>query len=171
VAITTTEILFERAHPQSVVAAMRRMQSSGEGEGWINLHPLLSDDQATRLPEQTTIGSWFSGRGPAVSNATWTPAQRTKRETPAQVGISHGTGPGALDRLEELGLALPAGWTKRQDHAKHGIVADVPETADQADVLRWMLDACTALPTVVRAGDDWVAAVHGFDLGPAPSNR
>ena len=160
----TTEILFTRSEPNSVVAAMKRMSAVGDCEGWINLQPLLSDDQAGAVPEQTSIGAWFSGRGPAVANATWTPARQGRRFRPSQIGVAHGTGPHALDRLDEAGAGLPAGWFKRQDHAKHGIVAEVPDTEDLARVLDWVLTACQQLRTVVDPGEDWVAVVHGFDL-------
>ena len=53
--------------------------------------------------------------------------------------MSHGTGPSALLRLEEAGLGLPLGWAKKQDHAKHGIVIEVPDTVDYYAMIDWLI--------------------------------
>ncbi|MEO0495126.1 MAG: hypothetical protein AAF081_17100 [Actinomycetota bacterium] len=162
-AITITEIGFHRDEHQLVVAAMQRLDRRGDGEGWINLSPLLTDEEQARVPERTTLGDFFAGRGPAVAMATWTPAVRGTKPRPAQMGIEHGTGPKALDRLAEVGVALPQGWVKRQDHAKHGIVAELPDGENPSVVITWMIVASTLLRTVVEPGDDWLALVHEPD--------
>ena len=79
--------------------------------------------------------------------------------------MAHGTGPNALRRLEEDGIALPTGWQRRQDHAKHGIVADLPAGADPVAVVDWLVRAVSALMTVVEAGDRWTAVVHRPERG------
>lgn len=158
-----SEIGFHRDDVKLVAAAMQRLDRRGDGEGWVNFQPWLTDDEHARLPERTTLGDWFSGRGPAVAMATWMPAARGRKPRPAQVGVEHGTGPGALDRLAEAGIELPDGWFKRQDHAKHGIVAELPEGQDLAAVVRWLLIAATRLRTVVEPGDDWIAVIHEPD--------
>ena len=99
-------------------------------------------------------------RGPAVSMGTWMPAARGRKPRPAQVGVEHGTGPKALDRLAEVGVELPQGWFKRQDHAKNGIVAELPDGVDLSTVVSWLVTVATELRTVVYPGDEWVAIVH-----------
>lgn len=159
-AITIVEIPFHRDEQQFVSAAMRRLEARGDGEGWINFHPQLTDEERARVPERTALGDWFSGRGPAVAMGTWTPAAFGGKPRSAQIGLAHGTGPKALERLDELGLGLPAGWVKRQDHAKHGVVADLPAGEDPSRVVTWLIVAATVLRTVVEPGAQWTALVH-----------
>ena len=54
----------------------------------------------------------------------------------------------------------PAGWVKRQDHAKHGIVAELPAGEDPNRVITWLVVAATVLRTVVEPGHEWAALVH-----------
>ncbi len=162
-AITVVEIPFHRDEQQSVAAAMRRLEARGDGEGWINFSPMLTDEEQARVPERTTLGDFFSGRGPAVAMATWTPSAGGRKPRPAQIGLAHGTGPKALDRLDELGVGLPTGWVKRQDHAKHGIVAELPVGEDPGRVITWLIVAATVLRTVVEPGQEWAALVHEPD--------
>ena len=162
--ITVVEIPFHRDEAQSVAAAMRRLEQRGDGEGWINFHPLLTDEEQARVPERTALGEWFSSRGPAIAMATWTPSARGRKPRPAQIGLAHGTGPKALDRLNELGVGLPAGWVKRQDHAKHGIVAELPAGEDPNRVITWLVVAATVLRTIVEPGHEWAALVHEPDV-------
>lgn len=142
---------------------MHRLSARDDGRGWINLQPALSDDEYNRIPDRSGLGAWFSGRGPAVATATWTPGVLTGRVKPAQIGVEHGTGPNALDRLDEIGVGLPAGWVKRQDHAKHGIVAEVPVDENPSVVITWLIVAATVLRTVVEPGEQWFALVHEPD--------
>jgi len=91
---------------------------------------------------------------------TWTPSAG---RVPAQVGIAHGTGPNALDRLSDQGITLPDGWVKRQDHAKNGIVAELPGAATYESVVAWSMRAMAALSTRVEVGEEWIAEVYGDD--------
>lgn len=139
---------------------MLRLESRGDGEGWINFHPMLTDEERARVPERTTLGEWFSGRGPAVAMGTWTPSAVGRKPRPAQIGLAHGTGPKALERLDEIGVGLPDGWFKRQDHAKHGVVADLPAGEEPSRIITWLIVAATVLRTVVEPGEQWAALVH-----------
>ena len=158
---TTRQLVeFTRAAVDEVVAVMDELTSAGDGKGWINIGPALTDEEAASVPVRSGLSAWFSGRGPAVPMATWTPAATTARPRPAQVGVEHGTGPDALERLREAGSALPGTWTKRQDHAKHGIVADLPGEVSAGDVVRWMVDAVSVLSNGLVRRDAWMAVVH-----------
>lgn len=159
-AITITEVLFHRDEHEAVAEAMRRLTNRGDGQGWINLQPVLSEDEYNRVPDRSGLGAWFSGRGPAVAMATWTPPTREDRVRPAQIGLEHGTGPKALERLAEIGVGLPERWFKRQDHAKHGIVAELPSDENPSVVIAWLIVAATILRTSVEPGEQWIALVH-----------
>ena len=106
-AITITDIGFHRDEHQRVVAAMEQLEERGDGQGWINFTPCLTEEEHARVPERSALGDFFAGRGPAVAMATWTPAARGAKPRPAQIGVEHGTGPKALDRLAEVGVKLP----------------------------------------------------------------
>ena len=139
---------------------MQTLAARGDGLGWINIGPGLQDDQIEKLPSPspTVLARWFSGRGPAVPMATWTPP-RGARTSPPTVGVEHGVGPKALDRLRDAGAPLPEGWRKVQDHAKNGIVVHPPLEAPHSEVLRWLLSVCWAL-CPIEIEDNWLAEVH-----------
>lgn len=152
-------VSFEWSDASPVVAEMDRLAARGDGQGWINIGPGLRDDQIDRLPQPTMLGRWFSGRGPAVPMATWTPPGGARGSSVPTVGVAHGAGPKALDRLRDAGAPLPEGWRKVQDHAKHGIVAHPAPGASHAEVVRWLLSACWAL-CPIELEDHWLAEVH-----------
>ncbi len=154
-----SEFTFARSDTTEVVAAMQRLSQTGEGLGWVNIGPALREDQLAALPAPTALGRWFSGRGPAVPMGTWTPPRSGRRPTPAVVGLEHGTGPKALQRLASAGVGLPEGWRKVQDHAKTGIVAQPHPSTPHAAVVDWLLDACERL-CVIELDGHWMARVH-----------
>jgi hypothetical protein len=158
---TTHDVIeFDRHDTSAVVAVMQELEAIGGSVGWINIGPALTDEEAAGIPTRSGLAAWFSGRGPAMPMGTWMPASLDGRPRAAQIGVEHGTGPNALDRLEEAGLVLPHDWTRRQDHAKHGVVADLPADADLASAVDWLIAAVTVLSTVVALGDSWTAVVY-----------
>ena len=156
-------VAFESSDLSAVVRAMQTLAARGDGLGWINIGPGLRDDQIDSLPQPTALGRWFSGRGPVVPMATWTPPRKASSAAQPTVGVEHGAGPKALDRLRDAGAPLPPGWHKVQDHAKHGIVAHPAPGAAHEDVLEWLMAACWAL-CPIDIEDHWLAQVHR----PAP---
>ncbi len=148
---------FDSGDLDAVVAEMDRLAGRGDGLGWINVGPGLREEQIERLPAPTLLGRWFSGRGPAVPMGTWTPARAASARP--LVGIEHGAGPKALDRLRDAGAPLPQGWRKVQDHAKNGIVVEPSASASHRDMLRWILAACQSL-CVIETEDHWIAKIH-----------
>ena len=150
---------FHRSDPSVLSPRFDAIDREGGG-GWINIGPALRGEDWDVVPQRSGLAAWFSGRGPAVPMATWTPESRGEKAVPAQIGISHGTGPNAMDRLEAKGVVLPPGWTKKQDHAKHGIVAELPPGADPAVVVGWLIDAMAILSALVDTDDYWIAEVH-----------
>lgn len=152
-------IAFVSSDTSPVLAAMEGLAARGDGEGWINIGPALRDDQIERLPAPSPLGRWFSGRGPVVPMATWTQPQGAGRESAPTVGVEHGAGPKALDRLGEAGAPLPEGWRKVQDHAKYGIVVQPRPSTAHGEVLDWLLAACWSL-CPIDIDDHWLAEVH-----------
>ena len=138
---------------------MRDLSARGDGAGWINIGPALTDAQQQLVPEQSILGSWFSARGPIVPMATWTPPSSGSRPRPVSIGVDHGVGPKALERLREAGLPLPAGWRKLQDNAKRGIVVEVPERVENRTVIDWLVSACWSL-CGIDIDDHWSAVVN-----------
>ena len=156
---STDTISFDSAGTAPVVREMESLSARGDGLGWINIGPGLRDDQIDRLPTPSALGRWFSGRGPAVPMATWTPPRAVRGDSQPTVGVEHGAGPKALDRLRDAGAPLPPGWRKVQDHAKNGIVVEPAAGASHGEVLRWLLSACWSL-CPIDIEDHWLAEVH-----------
>src|SRR5690606_5562271 len=120
-------IRFGRSSVAEVVERVRVLADLGEG--WINLQPVVDDS----ILAQGSFGlaRAFSSRGPRIPQGTFVPASAGgRRPAPASVGLEHPSGPKALEQLAELGIVPPAGWRKRQDHAKRGIVLEVPADED-----------------------------------------
>ncbi len=124
------------------------------GDGWVNLEPKVGEDSRV---EVSGFFAWFSARGPRVPVGTFVAGNDG---APASVGLAHGSGRGAGDRLEDLGVQAPSDWSPRQDHAKHGLVWQVhPQKVDAAAVAEILLKGTTALASVPTIGG-WVVTVH-----------
>ena len=141
----------------AVVARMRGL--ARDRDGWLNVEPVLDPDDVP--PSGSALFSVFSGRGPDVPLATWVPGEdHGKRVEPTCVGIEHGSGPKAAERLAAAGVAVPEGWRVLQDHRKRGLVVAIPDDADPDAVLDWLLRA-TATLTALPVTGTWRA---GFFL-------
>jgi hypothetical protein len=152
-------IEFHETQREPVVTRMVIM--AGGHKGWLNLTPGLDVD-VPPTPRSPMAGL-FSARGPDVPLGTWS-APPSDRE-PATVGIQHGRGPQALAQLAELGVTLPEGWRRLQDHSKRGIVLAVPPTTAPAEldrILDWLLQATGALCPVPRTGEWRALAYHAI---------
>lgn len=155
--LSEPEVLtFEPDEPGPVLARMRELVE--EPGGWVNLEPEVPEEHVPDAP--SGLSRLFGGRGPAIPLCTWTPPEPGRGGTePMTLGVQHGLGSRARGRLEELGLGIPAGWVVRGDHARRGLVIEVPADADLAGVLDWLLAAGEAVATVPVTGR-WLAAVH-----------
>jgi hypothetical protein len=123
--------------------------------GWMNLLPEVEPE--FEQPPRGMLASIFSGRGRAVPMATIATPEEADQEL--TVGIEHGAGPKALDRLSERQLPLPDGWRKLADHPRRGLVLAAPLTTDLDDLLWWVLAAGHALSPVPLTGS-WLARVY-----------
>ncbi|MCY4067862.1 MAG: hypothetical protein OXE79_01970 [Acidimicrobiaceae bacterium] len=150
---------FTTGDTDAVLRQMEALAQRGDGSGWINIGPGLREDQIEKLPRPSPLGGWFSGRGPVVPMATWTPPSTGRSPSPTLLGVQHGSGPKALNRLREAGAPLPDRWRKIQDHAKNGIVVQPSAEASHQEMLQWLLKVCWAL-CPIDVEDHWLAEVH-----------
>lgn len=148
-----SEIAFDEDDLAPVVAEFAEL--SAAVAGWVNLSPEV---EGGHEPSPRSTGAFlFSSRGEAVPLLTWTaPAVAGGRAT---VGIQHGSGPRALERLARVDLGLSDGWLRVADHPRRGLVVTSPPDADGADVLWWLLAAAHALSTVPLTGN-WLATSY-----------
>jgi hypothetical protein len=151
---------FDRHDITKVVGHLDRIAALDTGLAWVNIGPALTDEQYKAVPHRSGMGKWVSGRGPAVPMATWTPAAAKGRTRLAQAGITHGLGPNALDTLADAGVSLPVDWVKKQDHARNGIVVDLPDGVAHEELVTWFLAAMDQLSTFISTGDQWIAEIH-----------
>ena len=142
--------------PGEVLPAMARLAEAHKG--WINFEPAVAVEDVP--PPKSGLFSLFSGRGPEVPLATWSPGEAHKNRTePAMVGILHPSGTQAKAKLADRGAAVPEGWVVMQDHSKKGLVVAVPPSVDHKDVVKWLLRAATALSVIPVTGT-WRATVY-----------
>lgn len=154
-AVTPTEELHFDEDDLSV-ATDRVTTLAAAAAGWINFSPEV--EPGHELPPRNFGALIFSSRGEPVPLATWS-APEVAGAT-MTIGIQHGTGPKAIARLADHDLALPAGWWKRSDHPRRGLVVTVPGNADAEDVIWWLLAACHCLCAAPLTGS-WEAKVFG----------
>ena len=117
--------------------------------GWINLTPGVPADVVAEPPR--SLFSWLVGApGPAAPLATWMP-DRSGSSAPGQLGILHGRGRLAREGLAGL-ASIPAGWRCLGDHARRGLLFEVPaiSDADLAEVMLSVVEELTTVPTTGR---------------------
>jgi len=150
VASPPEQIDFSLNDRSMVLARMQRLRQTKKG--WINLSPAIDEDQ--ELPDRSSNFGLFSGRGPDVPLCTWVPGP------PVEVGIQHGAGPKAANKLRELGEPVPDGWRVTQDHSRRGIVVVVPDGTPDESALDWLFRAGSALASHLKLAGWWRAAVY-----------
>jgi len=150
VASPPEQIDFSLNDRSTVLARMQRLRQTKKG--WINLSPAIDEDQ--ELPDRSSNFGLFSGRGPDVPLCTWVPGP------PVEVGIQHGAGPKAANKLRELGEPVPDGWRVTQDHSRRGIVVVVPDGTPDETALDWLFKAGSALASHLKLAGWWRAAVY-----------
>ena len=147
---------FRPADTGAVVETMAEMAAAQRG--WITFQPGVRPEDAP--PQKSVLGALFSGTGPPVPVCTWVAPEPGQKPPHAEIGILHQSGPKAIRRLAEVGIALPDGWVVLADHPRRGLVIAVHPDSAQGDVLDWLLRAGAALARVPLTGA-WQAAVHG----------
>ena len=139
----TETFLVDATDPGGLVEVLDEV--AGAPGAWVNVEPDVDDSLRT---EVSGLFAWFSARGAQVPVGTFVAG--TSRDVPS-IGVDHGSGRGAGDRLREAGLSAPDGWLLRQDHPKRGLVWEAqhqePRLADQTghEPLAQFLMEATAL--------------------------
>jgi hypothetical protein len=124
---------------------------------WLNIEP---DVQDSLRADVSGLFSWFSARGAQVPVGTLVAASP---RNPASIGIDHGSGRGAGDRLAAAGIGSPSGWVLRQDHPKRGLVWESPtgpgNAQDAAAVASLFMEA-TELFCQLQVPGRWRVGIH-----------
>lgn len=147
------ELAFDEDDLTPVEAVLAELGRSTAG--WVNFTPEV--EPGHEPPPRNVVVAIFSNKGDTVPLATWTPPKVVGGR--ASIGIEHGSGPKAIERLAEHDLALAPGWFKVADHPRRGLVVNAAPDADPADVLWWLLAASHALSPVPLTGA-WLATVY-----------
>lgn len=153
-------IQFHASNPDAVVLEMEAMAKLADGTTWLNVTPALDDPQAAIMADRSGAAGWFTGRGSDLPLATWVPADLSGRKPePPSLGIQHGTGSNALERLADVGLVLPEVWVKQQDSGKRGIVLAIPTRVPHSDIIDFTTAALIHLVPRVDFGKRFDADV------------
>ena len=153
----TRELDFDEDDLDEIAAILADLDAgtTGAGSAWVNFVPEV--EAGHEPPPRNPVVAIFSARGDAVPLATWTtPANRGGRPN---LGITHGSGPKALDRLERFGVPLEADWLKVADHPRRGLVVAAPRQVDHDHALWWLLTATHILSVVPLTGS-WQARIY-----------
>ncbi len=155
-ALDRRHLRFERPDRDEVVREMLSLTARGDGSGWLNLQPLVADENR---PPESPLFKLFTARGPAVPLGTWVPGHHYRDKwQPTSVGLQHAGGRDASKLLEERGVAEPVGWNRRQDHIKRGLVYELPGGQDPGMALEFLMDAMTQLVDFPLSGR-WLAVI------------
>ncbi len=111
----TKTIEFTPPDESGVADALRLLRDASGG--WVNLMPGIDED-ASDVHPRAGLFAFFGNNAAPVTMTTVMPPKKDRRETEGlTVGLMHPTGGKAVARLAEAGVAIPEGWTVRQDHA------------------------------------------------------
>ncbi len=97
-----------------VIDRLRELATSRRG--WVNFEPEVDPDHDR--PPRSPLAALVTARGPEAPLATWKPGEeRRQRVEPTSIGIQHASGPKAVRRLADGGIALPAYMSGPASHA------------------------------------------------------
>ncbi len=151
--------IFEFRPDQRERVVARMADLADTRNGWINFEPGVDPDYEP--PHESAFLGLLTGRGPDATLATWTPGERRRRRVePTTIGLQHAAGPKAADRLRTLGYPVPPKWRVIGDHSRRGLVVLVPDETDHDVVLRWLIDAGTALSPQLPLTGMWRATIY-----------
>lgn len=127
--------------------------AAADGSGqWLTISPWVDPEH---LPVVSVLRRLFSARASKVPEVTWVPATAKQ---PAHLGVLHGTGPHAVQRLVDAGVELPEGWSAIQDHSKRGLLFEIVADESAVTILEFGLE-CAQVLAEVPTDDRWIAQV------------
>ncbi len=133
---------FSSGDVGGIVDEMRSFAADADGRRWLNIVPDANEEE---IHTGSVLWRVFSSRGPVIPQLTWVPANLQRPDEPAQVGVAHATGRGAVERLGGAGVRAPAGWRLIQDHQKRGVIYVLDQPADPAPIVTYAVGALRAL--------------------------
>lgn len=158
-AVTKRIESFQGSDIAGMAREMAALAARPSGDIWVNVGPDIDVDE---VPEGSAFYRMFSSRGPLIPVATWVPVLGERAATHKhQVGVAHGTGEKAAERLQRNGVPQPPEWFVAQDHKKRGLIYGVPPTQDTIVALRFMADAVKLL-SPFDFGDDFRITFAGI---------
>lgn len=126
-------------------------------DGWMNVRPLVDED---KIPQRASGFGLFSSGVPPLPVGTWMPPEeRRGKLRPGSIGLQHPVSSRVAKRLVGAGIVAPDDWRGVQDNARRGVVLEVPETADVAQILDWIVRAITEL-SPIELEDTFNAEFH-----------
>jgi hypothetical protein len=150
-AIERRMIEFADDDLDEVTSALRELV---DGE-WVNIEPYVDqgelDDLRARTP--SALVRIFAKAGAPIPLGTIARAGSV-----LSIGLEHPHAAKAVPFLREHGVATPADWKLKQDHARRGLVFEAPLGTDPAAIVEWILRAGRLLGAV-RIGREWTALV------------
>jgi len=155
-AINSTNIRFLTSERAEVLAEMEKLAVRRDGKAWFNLVPFVHEDD---LVPASQLVKAFTAKGPIIPKGTWLPPRTSRGKVrPGKVGLEHPKGRYAVRQLAELGVELPGGFNTKQDHARRGLVFEVPEDVTADVILGFLLDAARELAEV-PVGERWIGQI------------
>ena len=148
----TDEIPFDEDDLDPIAAILAQLGDASSG--WVNFVPEVEEGHDP--PPRNPVVAIFSAIGDAVPLATWSAPEKPGGR--ATLGVTHGSGPKALARLERFGVPLEPGWLKVADHPRRGLVVASPPDIELDHALWWLLTASHVLSTVPLT-ENWLARV------------
>lgn len=144
VAITKRVELYRRDQHDELALAIDRLDTSdADAPSWVNVEPHV---EGSSVPQGSALYRVFGARGPLIPRAPGLPAAAGAREH--ELGIAHGLGDKAAEKLGRNGVPVPGNWNVHQDHKKRGLVIGVPSDASFERVVRFVFSAVTLLTPV-----------------------
>jgi len=150
--ISHRQVHFRTDDISEVVANIERIAADGTGSEWITISPWVDQEH---LPVTSVLRRMFTARGPKVPEATWFPPVKGD---PAQLGILHSSGPGALERLNSACALAPEAWRLVSDHSKRGVLFAIHPDSAPKQIIDFAVEAASALAGV-PTDDRWIAQV------------
>ena len=152
----TSVVEFRVGRADEVVAIMAELAAAHAG--WMNLQP---DVPVEDVPDTgSPFGRLLTATGPPVPLGSWVPGEvRRGGPEPTSLGLQHPGGRRAIWRLRDVGIVVPDGWKVLADHPRRGLVLSLPDGADPAIALDWLVRAAIEL-TDIALPDAWRAAVY-----------
>ncbi len=150
VAIEHEMVDFETGDAHVVVKRLALMLEGRNGDEWLTLSPWIAPHER---PVTSVLRRLMSARGPKIPEVSVVPAHGSD---PTQVGVMHGCGTGAMQRVASAGVQLGEGWVPTQDHTRRGMLFRLPDSASASAIVTFACRVGAEL-SMVPIDDRWVA--------------